>query len=140
MTTGLLSGLIRQHLLFCRLLRTLHRPLHIPIHTISTTILLLTRQLCLPLPHLPEDAAAVQLRSRESAVQDGRDDLESDGPPLPEAAEEVEDDQGFKDGAGEGGETSDKEEAAEEVVAGWVDAIEDYGAVGEEFANNVEGT
>lgn len=93
----------------------------------------------LSLPHAVEDVTAVQLGRAEGAVQDGRDDLEGELPPGPEGAEEVEDDEGFGQGAEEGGGGGEAEEAGEEEGAGGVEAVEDDGDVGEEFADDVEG-
>lgn len=45
----------------------------------------------------------MHLRSAKRAVQDGRHDLERELPLGPEGAEEVEDDEGFGEGAEEGG-------------------------------------
>ena len=56
----------------------------------------------------------------------------------PEGAEEVEDDERFGDGAEEGGGEGEEEEAGEEEVAVGVEAVEDDGDVGEEFADYVE--
>ncbi len=81
----------------------------------------------------------MQLRRAEGTMQDRGDDLESELPLRPEGAEEVEDDEGFGNGAEEGGGEGEAEEAGEEEVAGWVDAVEDDGDVGKEFADYVEG-
>ena len=75
----------------------------------------------------------------ERAVQDRCDYFESELPLRPEGAEEVEDDKGFGHGAEEGGGEGEDEEAGEEDVAGWVEAVEDDGDMGEEFADYVEG-
>lgn len=76
----------------------------------------------------------------ECDMQERRDDFEGELPLIPEGAEEVEDDEGFGEGAEEGGAGAEEEEAGEEEVAGRVDAVEDHGDVGEEFADDVEGT
>lgn len=57
----------------------------------------------------------------------------------PEGAEEVENDQGFGNGAEEGCGKGEAEEAGEKEVTGWVKAVEDDGDVGEELTDNVEG-
>lgn len=82
----------------------------------------------------------MHLRSAERDVQDGRHDPERELPLVPEGAEEVEDDEGFGEGAEEGGQGAEEEEAGEEEVAGGVDAVENHGDVGKEFADDVEGT
>ena len=57
----------------------------------------------------------------------------------PEGAEEVENDQGFGNGAEEGGGEGEAEEAREEEVASRVKTVEDDGDMGEEFADYVKG-
>lgn len=71
-------------------------------------------------------------------MQDGRDDFEGELPLGPEGAEEVEDDEGFGDGAEQGGGEGEGEEAGEEAVVRRAQAVEDDGDVGEEFADDVE--
>ena len=72
-------------------------------------------------------------------MQDGGDDFEGELPLRPEGAEEVEDDESFGDSAEEGGGEGEEEEAGEEEMVGGVEAVEDDGDVGKEFADDVEG-
>jgi hypothetical protein len=80
----------------------------------------------------------MQLRRRKRTMQQWRDNLECELPLVPEGAEEVEDYERFADCAEEGGDGGEEEEAGEEEVAGWEGPVEDYGDVGEEFADYVE--
>ena len=54
----------------------------------------------------------MKLGSREGAMQDGRDDLKSNSPLLPQATEEVHDNQGFEDSAAKGSEGGEHKNAA----------------------------
>ena len=72
-------------------------------------------------------------------MQHGRYDLEGELPLRPEGAEEVEDHEGFGYGAEEGGAEGEEEEPREEEVSGRVEAVQDDGNVGTEFADYVEG-
>lgn len=80
----------------------------------------------------------MQLRRAERDMQQRSHDLERQLPLRPEAAEEVEDDDCFGEGAEGGGDAGEEEESGEEEVPCGVDAVEDYGDVGEEFADDVE--
>lgn len=80
----------------------------------------------------------MDLRGAERNVQYRRPDLEGQLPLLPQAAEEVEDDDCFAQGAEGGDDAGEEEEPREEEVRGRVDAVEDDGDVGEKFADDVE--
>ena len=71
-------------------------------------------------------------------MQQWCDDLESNLPLRPQRSEEVEYDEGFTDGAEEGGDGCEEEEPGEEEVVGWTEPVEDDGYVGEEFTDDVE--
>ena len=58
----------------------------------------------------------------------------------PQAAKEVEYDEGFTDGAEEGADCCEAEEAGEKEVVGWPEAVENDGYMGEQFTDDVECT
>ena len=144
-----LALLLHRHNFLCTNNETLPLPLsiflllpsemHSPIALLlPPTALLLLRLFLLPLPHLVEVPTAPDLRGREDNVQDGREDLERQGPARPEGAEEPHDDGSFGQGADSGGEAGAAHYFAEEEVVRGIDAVEDYGEVGPEFGDDVE--
>lgn len=89
--------------------------------------------------HLPKVPTTPQLRRGKQDMQHRRRDLERHRPPRPQAPEEVHRDHRLRGSAYEGRDAGETEELAEEVVRGWIYAVEDYGDVGEEFGDDVEG-
>ena len=68
---------------------------------------LLQYQFPLPPPHAVMDPTPMQLGRRERYMQERRHDLESKGPPLPQAAEKIHDDSSLEDSTTKGCEGGD---------------------------------
>ena len=94
----------------------------------------------LSLPHLKEDEAAPQLRGTEEDVKYRCNDLESQRPPLPQAAEQVHGQDGLGSGADKSGNARRAEDTPQEQMTIRVYSVEDDGKVWKEFGDDVEST
>jgi hypothetical protein len=94
----------------------------------------------LSLPHLKEDEAAPQLRGTEEDVKYRCNDLESQRPPLPQAAEQVHGQDSLGSGANESGNARRAEDMLQEQMAIGVHSVENDGNVWKEFRDDVEST
>lgn len=102
--------------------------------------MLFHEQFFLPVPHASKDNCAPQLGNAEQHMQDGCDDFEGQGPPVPEPAKQPHNDDRLDGRASYFSESSGAEDFDEECVVLGVNAIQNDGKMGPELSDDIEGT